>query len=187
MLFENDSMQNFLWDKLWRKKLFDGIRFPEGKTFEDIAVMHRLFEKAERIVCLPEVKYHYFQHPGSIVSDVSLSNRINHYHAAEYRYYEMRDQWPQFRTLLESQCIASAVGIWCAYLKNPKKERQIAKPELYKIAKFGKQYACSARRYMKLGITGKIVMHLIPWPHWWAFTVASLCSWVYQFKHGKPL
>ena len=187
LLLENNTMQNFLWDKLWRRELFERIRFPAGKTFEDIAVMHRLFEKAETVLCLPEAKYHYFQRPGSIVSDVSLSNRINYYRAAELRYYEMRDRWPQFQVLLESQCVASAVGIWCAYFKNPKEERQAAKSELHKIAEFGKCHARTAGNYMKLGITGRIAMRLIPYPYVWAFAGAMFLGEIYKIKHRRIL
>ena len=46
----------FLWDhcdssacdKLYRRELFDGIRYPEGKTCEDIPVTYRLALKARR-------------------------------------------------------------------------------------------------------------------------------------------
>lgn len=164
LLLENDSMQNYLWDKLWRRSLFDGIRFPEGKTFEDVAVMYRLFEKAERVVCLPGAKYHYSQRQGSIVSDVSLSNRINHYRAAEDRYYELRDRWPQFRPLLESQCVASAVGIWSVYYQNPRKVRKAAKAELNRIAGFTRQYVGKAGPSLHFGKGGRMALRLMPWP-----------------------
>ena len=74
-LLKNDLIQNFVWDKLWRRKLFDNICFPVGRTYEDLAIVHRLFERAEVILCLPEAKYHYLQRPDSIVGDISLQNR----------------------------------------------------------------------------------------------------------------
>lgn len=186
-LLQNDAMQNFLWDKLWKRSLFHGIVFPEGKTYEDIAMMHRLFEKAKKIVCLPNATYHYRQRAGSIVSDTSLGNRINHYVAAKQRYEEMEQRWPQFCNLLEAQCVASAVGVWCAYWKNPRNLRKAMRPEIKEMAEFAKTHCASARKYMNLGITGRMVLRIIPYPTWWSFMIASICSWVYEQKHGKPL
>ena len=186
-LLENDKMQNFLWDKLWRRTLFDSVFFPEGKTYEDIAIMHRLFEKAETVICLPEAKYHYFQRPGSIVGDVSLGNRINHYIAARKRCDEMEERWPQFHHLLEAQCVASAVGIWCCYYLNPKQIRQKYLSALREISSYGAEHYQQAVEYMTLGITGRCVLHLIPYVTWWSFAVSRILGKLYQIKHGREL
>ena len=151
-LLENDMMQNYLWDKLWRRELFQTVCFPEGRTFEDIAVMDKLFLEAGRVVCLPGVKYHYVQRSGSIVADISLLNRRDHYTAARNRYDTMKDEWPQFRQLLEAQCVASAVGIWTSYYANPKEERRKYQEELKEVAAFGKAHYRDAFQYMNLGL-----------------------------------
>jgi len=187
LLLKNDIMQNYLCDKIWRHDLFNGVSFPEGHTFEDIAVMHRLFAAAERIVCLPRAMYNYFQRAGSIVDDQSLENRLNHYRAAKLRLEEMRSQWPQFLTLLEAQCVASSIMIWCSYYKNPKEERKKAYPQLVEIAKFAKQHCEDALQYMHLGITGRAVLHLTKYPTWWSFKLAGFFSWLYSLKHGRAL
>lgn len=186
-LLENAQMQNFLWDKLWRRELFIGIWFPEGRTFEDIAIIHRPFERAKKILCLPETKYHYLQRPESIVGDVSLRNRINHYIAAKERYEEMKDRWPQFLSQLEGQCVASAINIWCSYLKNKKEDREQYQKSVKEVAQFAKNHYNDALAYMELGPTGKLVVCLTPYTSWWAFGLAWLCGLVYKMKHGKEL
>ena len=187
LLLKNDLMQNFLWDKLWRRELFDGLAFPEGRTFEDIALMHRLFMRARQIVCLPEAKYNYLQRPGSIVDNKSLENRINHYRAAKLRLDDMRNQWPQFRQLLEAQCVASSVTIWCSVCANPRATRKNIMPELREISRFAKEHYCAALQHMSLGITGRCVVRLTPYPTWWAFVLAAFFSWIYSLKHRRKL
>lgn len=187
LLLANDAMQNFLWDKLWRRELFDGIFFPEGRTYEDIAVMHRLFERADCVLCLPESKYNYFQRPGSIVDDVSLGNRINHYVAARQRYEDMRENWPQFCPQMEGQCVASAIGIWCSYLKNGRAEREQYETEIREIARFSKEHYKFALEYLSLGISGRIVVRLTPYATWWSFTVSRVCGIFYRLKNGREL
>ncbi len=187
MLLENDCMQNYLWDKLWRKDLFADIVFPEGKTYEDISIMHKLFIKARCVVCLPDVGYNYFQRADSIVSDVSLQGRLNHYAAAKNRYDEMIVDWPQFENLLLAQCVASAVCIWSGFLYNLKSERKLYRRRLDEVACFCKQHCEAALKYMKLGLAGNLVVRLTPHNKWWAFALAALVGWLYKLKHGRNL
>lgn len=187
LLLKNDIMQNFLWDKLWRKELFGGITFPEGKTFEDIAVMHQLFERAKSTICLPEGKYHYFQRKGSILDDSTLRNKLNFYWASRKRYEEMLSRWPQFRPLLEAQCVVSTIGIWAGYYSNPEEERMKYRNELKNIAAFSQNYYKVALQHVKLGFTGRVILCLTPHDTWWAFSLAAVCGWLYKIKHGRVL
>jgi len=187
LLLENDTLQNYCCDKLFRAKLWEGIVFPEGRTYEDIAVMHRLFERAEQIICLPEAKYNYFQRPGSIVTDQSMQNRLNHYRAARERYGELAERWPELEYLLVDQCAASAMGLWCAYYSNPKAERTEMYAEIKEISAFCTPHIQSAAKNIGLGLAGRIVLRLIPYPKWWAFLLAGFFSWLYKLKHGRNL
>ena len=45
------------WNKLYRRELFENIRFPFGKLHEDEYVVHHVFWACERIVVLPESLY----------------------------------------------------------------------------------------------------------------------------------
>lgn len=56
------------WGRLFQAALFRDIRFPKGKLHEDVAVMYRLFDKADKIVCGDAEKYFYFQRRDSIVN-----------------------------------------------------------------------------------------------------------------------
>lgn len=48
-----------LWDKLYRKELFDGVRFPEGKLVEDRQMAARILLRAEKIVYNSASKYYF--------------------------------------------------------------------------------------------------------------------------------
>lgn len=68
-------MRSYLWNKLWRRKLFteNNITFPEMK-FEDIATVARLMYYANKGVILDKYLYYYTIRDGSIVQTVSLQN-----------------------------------------------------------------------------------------------------------------
>lgn len=55
-----------VWNKLFKRVLFDGIRFPEGHVFEEVATTHKLIYKADRIIGLSDKLYYYWYRKGSI-------------------------------------------------------------------------------------------------------------------------
>ncbi len=55
------------WNKLYKKELFDRVRYPVGKRNEDEFVLYSLLSGCERIVCLNYTGYHYVQREGSIM------------------------------------------------------------------------------------------------------------------------
>ncbi|MBO7519734.1 MAG: glycosyltransferase family 2 protein [Clostridia bacterium] len=59
--------------KLFSASLFEGIRFPVGMVYEDIAIMHLVFAKANRIICLKGCKYRYYIREDS--TSFSVNNR----------------------------------------------------------------------------------------------------------------
>jgi glycosyltransferase involved in cell wall biosynthesis len=50
-----------MWGKAFESTLFDGIRFPEGRICEDLAVLYRLYDKAGIITIINDVVYRYFR------------------------------------------------------------------------------------------------------------------------------
>lgn len=187
LLLQNDRMQNFVWDKLWRRELFDGLTFWDKRTYEDIALLHRLFERAEKILCLPEAKYHYRQRGSSIVSNTSLGNRLNHFFAAKRRYEEMVGRWPQFSAMLEGQCVLSAIGIWCGYYQNPRGVRRQLRPQVKDIASFCAAHRRAAQSELRPGLAARLVIPLTGHAAWWAFLSAGLVGLLYKLKHGRAL
>ena len=48
-----------LWDKLYAREIFEGIRFPLGKLVEDRQIAHKLLSGADRICYNTKSKYHF--------------------------------------------------------------------------------------------------------------------------------
>lgn len=48
------------WNKLYKKELFDGIRYPLGRIHEDEATTYRLFDRAKKCVVVDNALYGYF-------------------------------------------------------------------------------------------------------------------------------
>ena len=55
------------WTKLYKRSLFDSIRYPVGELYEDTSTTYKLFYAANRVVMIPEKLYHYRMRDGSIM------------------------------------------------------------------------------------------------------------------------
>ncbi len=65
------------WNKLYKKELFKGITYPEGRIHEDEARTHEILYNAEKIVYINRKYYYYFQRQDSIVSSLANLKRFN--------------------------------------------------------------------------------------------------------------
>lgn len=72
---------NFVWNKIYnREKLkSNNIKFVDGMIYEDMCFTPLVMEKLERMVCVPDIFYHYWKHPNSLIkidSDKSRADKI---------------------------------------------------------------------------------------------------------------
>ena len=63
-----------VWNKLYARKLWDTIRFPNGRVHEDIFTTYQVLDKAERIVTIPGTQMMYRIRNGSITQNNSSHN-----------------------------------------------------------------------------------------------------------------
>ncbi len=62
----NATYYTVAWNKLYKRSLWQTLRYPEGLIHEDDAVAHRLYWACERVVCLDAPLYRYRLRQGSI-------------------------------------------------------------------------------------------------------------------------
>lgn len=66
------------WNKLYKKELFDNIRYPKGKIHEDEFLIHHIVGKCQKITLLEDSLYNYVQRNQSIThSGYKLSQLDN--------------------------------------------------------------------------------------------------------------
>lgn len=70
-LLKSKLITSHCWNKLYKKQLWETIQFPIGRKFEDMAVMHLVFEKAKKIVYKNEIGYYYIKRSNSIMKSIS--------------------------------------------------------------------------------------------------------------------
>lgn len=72
------NIQSYAWNKLYKKELFDEIKYPIGKKYEDIGTTFYLFEKCNKIVVTSEPEYYYLKRSDSLVNNVTESTVLDY-------------------------------------------------------------------------------------------------------------
>ena len=73
----HDVIDTSAWGKLYKRELFDGIRYPVGLCFEDISTTYALMMKAKRIAVGYRSTYNYMYRPNSIVNGPFNPHKID--------------------------------------------------------------------------------------------------------------
>lgn len=62
------------WGKIYKKEIFDDIKYPFGKKYEDVAVAHLCYNKATKVVYTEDQLYYYLHRKGSIKNSGRLKD-----------------------------------------------------------------------------------------------------------------
>lgn len=80
--------------KLFHRNMFSSIRFPEDKTFDDIALMYKLLAEANRVAYHGLPKYTFYRHEGNNSSWTTHHEQLTSEILQEYLdAYRTRTEW----------------------------------------------------------------------------------------------
>lgn len=73
----HDQVDTSAWAKLYELSIFDKIRFPKGKLFEDIGTIYKTFIDSENVACGFKSKYYYYVRENSIVTSMFSPKKLD--------------------------------------------------------------------------------------------------------------
>lgn len=71
------TINAYLWNKLYRRELWNGTSFPEGIYYEDFYIMPQILAKAQKAVHTGNVTYNYRQHQKGITSCLTPKKAVD--------------------------------------------------------------------------------------------------------------
>ena len=107
-LLKDGKLKNYVWNKIFSRRLFENVRFPEGMNFEDIPVTAELFGKANAVCVLPEAKYNYVIRRDGISKTPSVKNLCDRFKAHMLRYRSLCAVYPEERDEMEKHMMYAA-------------------------------------------------------------------------------
>ena len=122
--------------KLYKKELFEGIKFPEGKTYEDLATIYKIVHRCNKVAITSYQGYNYVYNEEGITKNIFKESDLFMLTCGEeiFKFTEQNygeDLKLASENLLITQCIHLAIKI---PLDSKYKE------EIRKIKKYIKQY-----------------------------------------------
>ena len=137
------------WNKLFKKEIFDDLRYPEGLYHEDEHIIHRQLQKAKKVTYTSEVLYIYYRHEGSITFNPDCKKLYD----AILAFY---DRFCFFKDLEKESCILYSYNILKYYTHELKtidsKDKYYYLPKAKNLVK---------KAYKKLSFEQRIVYTLM--------------------------
>lgn len=126
LIMSDDEIRSFAWNKIYHRRLFEDICYPEGRIFEDTATTYKLLYKARRITTIPYIGYNYLANPKGTL--LGASNNV--------------DKW--IRSFIDnSRAFTERYAFTCAH-KEFKSIRPMCARKAYLMAQ-GFIHACTKR------------------------------------------
>ena len=72
------NIQSYAWNKLYKKELFDNIKYPIGRKYEDIGTTFYVLEQCKKVVVTGSAEYFYLKREDSLVNDVTESTILDY-------------------------------------------------------------------------------------------------------------
>lgn len=87
--------------RMYKKKLFDHIKYPEGKLFEDSSTTYKLYLHANTTAIGEDIKYLYFQNKNSIVQKDFNRTRFQFLESEKEMKEDLENKFPDIKESLE--------------------------------------------------------------------------------------
>lgn len=101
---------SFAWNKIFKAELFKKIRFPNGRVYEDMSIMYKVFAKSKNIILLSDILYYYRQRKSSIVHSDSVSNLRDAAIAHYEMYMFMKENFPELNNQLKYETLVRIIS-----------------------------------------------------------------------------
>jgi len=100
-LMAENKCDFYVWNKIYKRFLFDHLRFPQGHVYEDIIIMPQIISRAKRVLQIDLALIIYRKRLGSISASYNESNIIDWLYARKKaeKVFIKNDELP-----LDSKC-----------------------------------------------------------------------------------
>jgi len=121
LILEDSKWRSWMWCKIFKKQLFDGIQFLKGNSFAEDYISQELFHKARQSVYLHDEYYNYFQRSTSITKAKGLSTEMKKhidYSTAHYERYLFIEKHPEYHSVLSKHKSVTIALLICVLHNN---------------------------------------------------------------------
>ena len=140
-LLFSQRISNSVCNKLFKRELFDEIRFPIGKLYEDEYVTYRVFDKAQKIYICTNAFYFYRYNEASITHCKFSEKEFDRIIASELKIEFCNNNYPKLAHLAEKYLVYDAI-------------MALSKMDIYKKS-YDRYIVKNIRKYLLIFLTGQ--------------------------------
>ena len=107
----DEQFRQLIWNKLYRRHVAEGIRFPVGTKIDDEYYTYQLLANAERLVRSDYVGYAYRQQPDSVMHGRFSLKRVESLDAKRHRLVYIRENLSQLENLAKEDLIMTCLFV----------------------------------------------------------------------------
>lgn len=183
LLARDKELQNYVWNKLFDARLWDGVRFPVGQKYEDVSTTYKLIERSARVAVIAEPLYGYRLRDDSIVGSRDVQGELDCIKAHWDRYEVLAPAYPDAANILADGAAKAVVNAWPLLwehrLELTREQRALVQDCSRRIRQAMGDLTLAA----ELGITGKVTLQLCRYPAAWSWLGAWALDRIYRLKH----
>lgn len=182
MLFD-ETLGSQLWEKVYRRDLWEGIRFTPGRVYaEDVAVLHRVVDKAHKIGAIAEPLYYYHINEATLTTSYRPFKWMSTYLAFKERLEYAEVNYPQMTSKLRAITLNMARLTLDNYILRHEPGDEPYMAEIIDRLKMSKGYLYSLKMkwYNKL-----IISYYIHFPGMYRSTIKYIHRFYYFFNPNK--
>ena len=109
-LLYDEEINSYAWNKLYSRKLFENIKYPLGKKFEDIGTTYLLIDKAKKIIYDNSTKYHYIVRTNSITKTYSSSNLNDYMEMVNNMLNYIAVKYPELKEVVDTTLVKYCIN-----------------------------------------------------------------------------
>ena len=94
-LLYQEHFMSVPWGMLMEKKLWEGVRFPEGTEAEDMGTIYRIFARSQKTVYGEHKTYHYLQRGSSTMYATSRTRNPAYYRHSRQMLLFVKENYPE--------------------------------------------------------------------------------------------
>ena len=112
LVLYRDGVGDYPVSKLYRRKLFDGLRFTEGITSEDFEIFYRLYRRANRVAITDHTTYYYRQNSTSVSNSGFSEKFFNRIDICERLLKDVQRDNPALLPAARSRAVDEAIWLY---------------------------------------------------------------------------
>jgi glycosyltransferase involved in cell wall biosynthesis len=116
-LLLNKGTSSNVWARMYKRKIFDSVRFPEGHAYEDADVSYRCFIEADNVFFLEESLYYWCRRENSEFTRKDEAARQDELRAAWNRYNDVYKKYDEeLATIAFSELLFDYIHVYECYI-----------------------------------------------------------------------